>query len=83
MPATEFAYHVKTPQIGDMARLSRRRLLDTGVAACLLDGLTDKEAALAMGVPTTAIKHTIEVLMRAHGARNRVHLAVMLARMDG
>ena len=55
-----------------------RTLLMIGVAACLLDGLANKEIARAMGITRWTASRCVADLARAHGARNRVALALAL-----
>jgi len=50
----------------------------SGVAACIVDGLTNRETCRAMGCTTTTVQRHVKVMMRAFGARNRVNLAAML-----
>jgi len=52
--------------------------LASGVVACMLDGMSDREAAEALGVSRTTCRNYAERMMAAAGARNRVHLAAML-----
>ena len=55
-----------------------RTLMLIGVAACLLDGLANKEIARAMGITRWTASRCDADLARAHGARNRVDLALAL-----
>lgn len=52
--------------------------LQSGVAACVLDAMTDKEAAKALGKSPTSVSFTLEKLFEKFGARNRVQLALRL-----
>ena len=56
-------------------RLHGRR---AAVAACLLDGLENKEIARAVDMPLHAVGRELKRLCAIFGARNRVHLAVLL-----
>lgn len=53
----------------------------SGVAACVLDGLTDAETAAAMGLHRHTVERDVRELQRRHEARNRVALAVRLERL--
>jgi DNA-binding NarL/FixJ family response regulator len=55
-----------------------RTLTLIGVAACLLDGHSNKEIARAMGITRWAASRCVAELSRVHGARNRVALALAL-----
>ena len=55
-----------------------RTLLMIGTAACLLDGLCNKEIARALGITRWTASRCVAELARAHGARNRVALALAL-----
>lgn len=50
----------------------------SGVAACVCDGLTDRETAQAMGCSENTVQRHTRVLALALGARNRQHLAALL-----
>jgi DNA-binding NarL/FixJ family response regulator len=52
----------------------------SGVAACVLDALTNVEIAAAMGRSRPAVEKHLEALMCKFGARNRVQLALILER---
>ena len=52
----------------------------SGIAACVLDALTNTEIAAAMGRKRPTVERHLEVLMRHFGARNRVQLALILER---
>ncbi len=53
----------------------------SGTAACILDALSNKEIARAMGCSVLAAGRRVEVLKHGLNARNRVHLALILAAM--
>ena len=55
--------------------------LQSGVAACLLDAMTDKEAAQALGTTPGSVNSTIERLCAMFNARNRVQLALTLQQL--
>jgi DNA-binding CsgD family transcriptional regulator len=54
--------------------------VQTGIAACVLDALTNAEIAAAMGRTRPTVERHLEALMRKFGARNRVQLALILER---
>lgn len=60
------------------AALEARR---SGVAACVLDAMTDAETAEALGVHRHTVERDVRELQRRHEARNRVALAVKLERL--
>ena len=67
----------------DRAHLAEDKPLtpvQSGVAACVLDALTNTEIAAAMGRKRPTVERHLEVLMRHFGARNRVQLALILER---
>ena len=49
-----------------------------GIAACIVDGLTEAESAGALGFCKRYVERQEAVLRRELGARNRVHLAALL-----
>jgi len=56
---------------------------DAAVAACLLDGMTNKEIARAIGgVTDHGVERVLRLLSQRFMARNRVHLALMLERSE-
>lgn len=56
-------------------------LIECGYAACVLDAMTHKEIAKAMGVtPLSALKAMVR-LRKKLGARNVTHLALILRDM--
>jgi len=57
-----------------------RTLLMIGTAACLLDGLCNKEIARALGITRWTASRCVAELARVHGARSRVALALALER---
>ena len=52
--------------------------LQSGVAACLLDAMTDKEASEALGIKPAHVNFILHRLRMKFNARNRVHLALRL-----
>ncbi len=67
----------------DRAHLAENKPLtptQSGVAACVLDALTNTEIAAAMGRKRPTVERHLEALMRRFGARNRVQLALILER---
>jgi DNA-binding NarL/FixJ family response regulator len=60
------------------AALEARR---SGVAACVLDAMTDAEIAAAVGVHRHTVERDVRELQRRHEARNRVALALALERL--
>ncbi|CAB4159793.1 hypothetical protein UFOVP726_21 [uncultured Caudovirales phage] len=60
------------------AALEARR---SGVAACVLDAMTDAETAEALGVHRHTVERDVRELQRRHEARNRVALALALDRL--
>ena len=55
--------------------------LQSGVAACLLDGMTQREAAMALGRSCTSVSFTLEKLRQKFDVRNRVQLALRLQQL--
>ena len=53
----------------------------SGVAACLLDGMDTLEIAAATDLQAHEVRACIRALCHRYGARNRVHLALMLQRL--
>jgi DNA-binding CsgD family transcriptional regulator len=53
----------------------------SGVAACVLDAMTDAETAEAMGLHRHTVERDVLELRRRHDARNRVALALALDRL--
>ena len=53
----------------------------SGVAACLLDGMDTLEIAAATDLQAHEVRGHIRALCEIYGARNRVHLALLLQRM--
>lgn len=53
----------------------------SGVAACLLDALSDIEAAQALDLPVQTVRRVIRELCEHWQARNRVDLAIKLDRI--
>lgn len=53
----------------------------SGVAACILEAMSNKEIARAMGNTEAASEQTVTLLMRKLQARNRVDLALKLERI--
>lgn len=51
---------------------------ESAVAACLLDGLTQREAAAAIGVAKSTVWSIEMALSQRFGARNRIALALKL-----
>ena len=49
----------------------------SGIMACILDGLSDKETSRAMGCCHRTVRRHVEALMFRTGARNRTHLAAL------
>ncbi len=55
--------------------------IHSAVAACILDGLTVREAASAIGISKTIVhRHQVVLMDRLH-ARSMVHLAAKLGAM--
>ena len=52
-----------------------------GVAACILEAMTNKEIARAMGHHEVTAESHVRALMERFEARNRVHLAIILDRI--
>jgi DNA-binding NarL/FixJ family response regulator len=53
-----------------------------GIAACILDGLTIKQTASAMGRRVFTVEYHVTKLRAALGARSRTHLAAILGAMQ-
>ncbi len=51
----------------------------SGVAACLLDGLSNKETARVMGISESTVSHCIEALCEEWFATSTRHLIGILA----
>lgn len=69
----------------DRAHLASQKPLtvtQAGVAACVLDAMTNTEIAAAMGRSRPTIERHVERLLRIFGARNRVDLALKLDRYE-
>jgi DNA-binding CsgD family transcriptional regulator len=56
-------------------------LMQTGVAACMLDLLTDKEAAKALGIAPRTVEEYRRNMVERWGLRNSRELLIELARM--
>ena len=56
-------------------------LRQSGVAACLLDGMTDREAAAALRLDVFTVAAVVARLCRRVDAINRAHLVGRLAQM--
>ena len=54
---------------------------ESGVAACILDSLTDKETARAMGITLSMVYRDRNHLKNYVGATSAVNLALKLERM--
>ena len=54
--------------------------IDAGIAACLLDAMTTKESARALGVCLDWVEKREQSMRKRYGARNRVALAMALQR---
>ena len=50
----------------------------SGVAACIVDGMVDKDIARAVGCSITAASDRVRRLRIKLGAKNRIHLALIL-----
>jgi DNA-binding NarL/FixJ family response regulator len=50
----------------------------SAVAACFLDGLSDKEAARAIGISPTSVQRQARKLKQRLAARSRTHLAALI-----
>ena len=54
--------------------------IDSGIAALLLEALSNKQIQAATGVPKTTICNRLAAMSQRCGARNRVGLALALQR---
>lgn len=54
--------------------------VDSGIAALLLEALSNKQIQAATGVPKTTICNRLAAMSQRCGARNRVGLALALQR---
>jgi DNA-binding NarL/FixJ family response regulator len=54
-------------------------VIRSGVSACVLDALTDHEAAQALDMPIQTVRRVVRELCEHWQARNRVDLALKLA----
>lgn len=63
--------------------MNRRLFTDrqSGVAACILDALTEKETARAMGITSSSVRTDRNRLRNKVGAKSIVELALKLERM--
>lgn len=50
----------------------------SGIAACIVEGMTEPEIAAAMGCSRKTVQRQALSLQRKLGARNRTHLAAKL-----
>lgn len=55
-------------------------MLHAKVCACILQAMTDKEIAQAIGISKKYAEAIVRDVRKLHGARNRVALALMLDR---
>ena len=53
----------------------------SGVAACLLEGMSNAAIAACMGVHRHTVEHDIRTLQQRHQADSRTALVVALARL--
>ena len=58
----------------------RQEKIDSGIAALLLEALSNKQIQAATGVPKTTICNRLAAMSQRCGARNRVGLALALQR---
>lgn len=52
---------------------------EVGIAACLLDGLTNRQIAEATGISYWMVRRRLKVLKRRFGAKSRIELVLVLA----
>jgi DNA-binding NarL/FixJ family response regulator len=53
-------------------------LPEVGIAACLLDGLTNRQIADATGISYAMVRRRLKVLKRRFGAKSRIELVLTL-----
>ena len=59
-------------------RLTMRQI---GLAACLLEGMSEKESARAIGASHDVVRYNLRQMRLKLGARNTRHLIAILAAM--
>ena len=55
-----------------------RNHIDSGIAACLLMAMCDKEMARSLGITQASVKSLLSNMMRRAGETSRTGLALML-----
>lgn len=83
-PGKECGPGTAAPEPEPTHRLGLRRLWapkHSGIAACIMEGMADKEISRAMGLGFHVVKWEVQKVLKMIGARNRTHAAALLAVM--